>query len=288
MKKVYKKLIYLVAITILFNSFSFASLKDNTPQVDETRKVYDFADLFTLSEEESLYQDIIEFININKMDMAVVTIDDNNKLSSMDYADDFYDYNNFGIGSTYDGLLFLIDMDNREMWISTTGEAQRVYDDYRIEKILDKTYSKISDEDYFGCASIFIDRSGYYARLGVPDSNKNTYIDESGDYIVGSEDDFFVILIACWITAIIPSIIVTVIFMAIALSKHKMIKKKTHAGAYLETINITNRQDVFLTTHTSSTYIGSSSYSGGGSRGGGSSTHRSSSGRSHGGGGRRF
>ena len=45
MKKVYKKIIYLVAVTILFNSFSFASPKDNTPRVDETRKVYDFADL---------------------------------------------------------------------------------------------------------------------------------------------------------------------------------------------------------------------------------------------------
>lgn len=288
MKKFYKKIVYLVTFVVLFNSFSFASPKDNTPQVDETRKIYDYAELFNSVQEESLYQDIIEFINANEMDMAVVTIDDNNKMSAMDYADDFYDYNNFGIGSTYDGLLFLIDMDNREMWISTTGEAQRVYDDYRIDKILDRTYDKISIKDYFGCANEFIERSSYYAALGVPDSNKNTYIDEYGDYIVDSEEDFLITLIACWVTSLIPSIIITIIFMIIALSKHKMVKKQTHAGAYLKSINVTNRQDIFLNTHTSSVYIGSSSSSSGSSRSGGSSTHRSSSGRSHGGGGRRF
>ena len=85
----------------------------STPKVDEKEKVYDFANLLTDEEEKKLYNSINEYIEKYDMDMAVVTIDKNNKASAMDYADDFYDYNNFGIGSTHDGLLFLIDMDTR-------------------------------------------------------------------------------------------------------------------------------------------------------------------------------
>jgi len=63
-----------------------------------------------------------------------------------------------------------------------------------------------------------------------------------------------------------------------------MVKAATTASEYLnkDSIKITLRNDVFLTTHTSSVRINNSSSSGG------SSTHRSSSGRSHGGGGRRL
>ena len=289
MNKFYLRFVFIFTFFVAFTSLSFASPRDNTPVVDETKKVYDFADLFTNNEENLLYQDIVEFIDVNDMDMAVVTIDYNNKKSAMDYADDFYDYNNFGKNSTYDGLLFLIDMDNREMWISTTGTAQLVYDDYRIDKILDSTYLEISKQAYYECANKFIERSSYYAGLGIPDSNKNAYVDNTGDYKVGrlKDNDFFATLIACWLNTLIIAVIVTVVFMIIALSQHRMVKKQTHASAYLESLNVTDRQDKFLSTHTSSVRISSDSSSSS-FGGGGSSTHSSSSGRSHGGGGRSF
>ena len=65
-----------------------------------------------------------------------------------------------------------------------------------------------------------------------------------------------------------------------------MVKKATMANEYLEggSVSIYNRQDQFVSTHTSSHTISSSS--GGGS--GGSSISRGSSGTSHGGGGGRL
>lgn len=245
-----------------------------TPKVNETEKVYDFANLFSSYEEEELYNEIIDFISKTNLDMAVVTIDDNPRNSAMKYADDFYDYNYFGTGSTHDGLLFLIDMDTREMWISTTGEAMIMYDDNRIERILDATYDEITLENYYECALAFVNKAEYYFNLGIPSSNENAYINSAGDYVSVAKSNF---------SPIIP-LIISVIIIFIMKGKHKTIKKATTAFMYITDKKITAREDVFLTTHTDRVYDPPSSSS----SGGGSSSHRGSSGRSHGGGGRRF
>ena len=70
------------------------------------------------------------------------------------------------------------------------------------------------------------------------------------------------------------------------MNRNKMIKRASNANLYLDksSLNITSRNDAFLTTHTTSVPLSSSS----GGSGHGSSTHSSSSGSSHGGGGRSF
>lgn len=253
----------------------------STPKVDASEKIYDFANLFTTAEETNLYNLTNNFITTYNMDIVIVTINSNNKSSAMVYADDFYDYNDFGIGSTFDGLLFLIDMDTREMWISTTGKAILIYNDYRIDNILDKTYTYIKSQKYFECAKSFITSASSYALQGIPSYNKDYIIDEDGDYVKNTSKSlndfplFFVIII---------SFIISTIYVFFARSKHKTIKKATEAKQYLirNSINITKKEDKFINSHVSKVYDPPSSSSSG------SSTHRSSSGRSHGGGGRRF
>ena len=72
-------------------------------------------------------------------------------------------------------------------------------------------------------------------------------------------------------------------------NKHKTIKKATQAKQYLVngSFKLTEKEDRFVTSHTTKHYNPPSSSRSGGS-GGGSSTHFSSSGSSHGGGGRSF
>ena len=140
--------------------------KDKTPSVDNTLKIYDYAKLIPDDKEKEIYNMIKKFISKYNMDMAIVTINENPKSSSMGYADDFYDYNDFGVGVNKNGLLFLIDMDNRKMWISTTGKAIEIYNDKRIDAILDYTYDKISKKDYSGCAEQFIKYATYFAKKG--------------------------------------------------------------------------------------------------------------------------
>lgn len=269
---------FMITFMSLFN-VAFATSNSTVPIVDNSTKVYDFADLLSTTEEDSLYSSIAEFIQTYNLDMAVVTIN-HNFTSAMRYADDFYDYNGFGVGSTNDGLLFLIDMDNREMYITTTGTAQLIFDDYRINKILDATYAEIINQDYYGCAGEFVRLSQNYASFGIPDSNKYVDIDEYGDYYVTTTNNKSV----SFEVAFVIAGIITLIFMIISLSKHRMVKKASGAKHYLKNTRITSRVDNLLHTHTSKVYIPPANTS----SGGGSSTHHSSSGRSHGGGGRRF
>lgn len=249
----------------------------STPSVDEKEKVYDFAELLTPYEEEQIYNKIQEFINNYNMDLVIVTIDDNPRNSAMKFADDFYDYNSFGKNNSRDGILFLIDIDTRNFYISTTGEAIRVYDDNRIENILDYVEPYIKSSNYYEATISFIEKSSSYASKGVPPSNKNSYIDENGDIKYVRKINYFI--------AVIISGVITFITIIILVNKNKMIKKSTNASIYVNksNLNITKRSDQFLTTYTTSISL---STSGGSS--GGSSTHHSSSGSSHGGGGRSF
>ena len=254
-----------------------------TPSVDETKKVYDFADLIDEQNEIYLFNKTNEFIKNYNMDLVLVTIDDN-WTTARKYADNFYDYNYFGIGKTFDGVLLLIDMDTREMYISTTGKAILMYNDYRIENVLDEMYNYIQNGNYFETFVRGIDKLEYFQKKGIPEGNKNSYIDKNGDYVYKAVKTFplFMFLFISSITATI----VLVIFI----SKNKLVRKAHDAKEYMEKDNarVLKVQDRFITSHTSRVRINTDSSSGSSFGGGSSSTHRSSSGRSHGGGGRSF
>lgn len=270
----------LLIFFIILTFFSLSQTVLAVPSVNPSEKVYDFADLFTDEEENTLFNYINDFIESYQMDMAIITTNENDKSTAEIYADDFYDYNGFGIGDTYDGLLFLIDMDTRTMHISTTGEAILIYDDNRIDSMLDTAYSYISNQNYYKTAYSFINVAGTYAKAGIPASNTDYEIDSNGDYVRKKEPFPFLFFS-------VISFAISGIFIAIARSKHNVVKKATEAKNYLirGSMAITKSLDRFVNSHTSTIYIPKTSSSGGG---GGSSTHRGSSGRSHGGGSRRF
>lgn len=246
------------------NTIDSRTARELTPIVDETEKIYDYANLITDLEETELYGKVLEFINEYNMDMAIVTIDSNPKSSSMAYADDFYDYNNFGIGSNNSGLLFLIDMQNRNMWISTTGDAIKIYTDSRIDTILDFAYDKISEQDYNGCIEQFIEKASYFA-------NKKT---TSGSKVITVQD------MIC--KSLIFGLIIAIILICIGLATHRKPRKKKEANYYISRpLKLNSNSDNFVNKHVSKVKIETSSS-------GGSSTHSGSSGTSHGGGGRSF
>ena len=248
---------------------------------DNTVKVYDYAQVLTTQEEEDLKLLVNDYISTYNMDMALVTVKYHEKYNTKEYAQDFYDYNDFGIGYTKDGLIFVIDFTfgYTDIYIATTGEAIRMYDDYRINNMLDNIAYK-KDYGYFEMFKVFVNDSSSYASMGIPSSNSNTIIDSNGDLVYKETIP--------WLSVIIISLLVPSIIIGILVSKNKMVKKGTNAIYYLKdgSVVINTRSDNFITTHTSSVRINDSSSGGG--RVGGSSTSRGSSGTSHGGGGRRL
>jgi len=258
---------YLKYLILLFLIFTGINSVD---AFNTNLKVYDYAQILTLEEEQNLKSNIDLFVTNHNMDMALVTVKHHEKIDTMNYADDFYDYNGFGIGPNYDGVIFVIDFTfgYTDIWMSTTGKAISIYTDNRIDNILDSVASK-KNYGYYEMLNTFIRQTDYYANEGIP-----TYDDAVSSI--------------SWNNILIISLIVPTIIILILVLKNKMVKKSTVAHIYLlkDSIVINKRSDNFITTHTTSVRIDDSSSSGG-SRSS-SSTHRSSSGRSHGGGGRRL
>ena len=172
-------------------------------------------------------------------------------------------------------------MVNREYGVYTYGEAILYIDDKRIEEILDVMESYMKAGQYDQAMISSINKIDYLYNEGIPSSNKDNYIDENGVYRKKEK-----IPVAAF--ALI-SFIITLVIMIILVNTNKMVRKATIATEYIDqnAININNRQDKFIRTHTTSSPKPSSSNSGGGFSGG-SSTSIGSSGRSSGGGSRGF
>lgn len=229
--------------------------------LDTDLKVYDDAALFTEEEQELLMEKARRIAEDRRMDVVVVTADDTLGKSSMAYADDFYDYNGFGFGDEYDGVLLLIDMDNRVAWISTSGRAIGIFNDNRIDRILDKMEGHLRADDFYRAADVFLDEVDYYTAGGFRKAVRHIPI------------------------YLIISLAAAGISVAVMASYNKG-RKTVTADTYLDhdSIRLRDNRDVYIRTAVTKRVISSSS--GGGH--GGSSTHVSSSGHTHGGGGRSF
>lgn len=252
-----------------------------TPAVDAKEKVYDFADLFNNTQESELFDKLTNFRKQTNLDIVIVTIDYNNKHNSAKYSDDFYDYNEFGIGDDRSGLLFLIDMDIRNIYVTTTGKAINIYTDQRINNILDNVFSYFGNQEYYVGTNKFVDLALNYAKINVDDDSK--YVINSDSELVkdrsGLVNVFFV------------SVIITIIAIVIMANLNNNVAKANSSKSFLnkDTLVVKKINEVFLGSTVSKVRIDNgSSSSGHRSSGRRSSTHRSSSGRSHGGGGRRF
>lgn len=259
-----------------------------TKKVDANEKIYDFANILTDEEEQKLKERIDQFIEKNNMDMVIVTDSFTYSRDSENeaYADDFYDYNDFGMPFEYNsGVLLLRNANPSDPYyhMSTTGNAQLYLSDSRIDSILDNIYSDIKSGNYYEGFMEWIRRTDSYMSMGKPSSASNYYLDNKGNmhklkpkYYPPIPIAFLMGLAAAGTT------------IGIMISKNKMVKQAHKAGEYLDSdsINITKREDTYLRSHTTSYTISSSSSGGHHHSGGGHSFHHSSSGHSHGGGGR--
>lgn len=90
-----------------------------------------------------------EMQEITSYGNAVFLTTNYNSYSAASYAKDFYNVL-FGHSS---GILFLIDMDNREIYIFSDGAVYRTVTKSYAETITDNVYSYASKGDYYRCAS---------------------------------------------------------------------------------------------------------------------------------------
>lgn len=255
----------------------------NTKLVDSEEKVYDFSQVLTEEEKEKLKEEATILKKQINMDVVILIdsleyIDDE---KNEEYAVDFYDYNDFGLDiDKYSGILLFRNTYSEDPYynIYTFGEAQIYFSHDRVESILDDIYNNIHAEKYYDGFHQYLNLLKEYYDNGKSDNMKNYYVDGNG-YLKELPKKYHPPILL----AIIISSIVSGIAIAIMISKNKMIMKATQADEYIDSnsINISKKQDRFISSHTTHYTTPSSSSGGGGFH---SSSGSSGGGHSSGGG----
>lgn len=260
-----------------------ALLLAGMPVNGEEKNVYDQADLLSAEEEEQLQLMAESYEEEWNMNFLAVTTEDAQGKSSMEYADDFYDAC-FPEQEEEDGVLFLIDMDHREIYLFTSGDAIRYLTDSRIDRILDDAFEKVADEEYYGTFLAFFERTEFYLEQGIPSGQYN-YDTETGE--IDRYQKPKQITAVELIVALAAALAAAVGTAAWIVGKYQLKFEDFHYDAYTDSdVRMSVKEDRLVNTFVTHRRIPQNNGSSGG--GSSSSVHRSSSGRSHGGGGRKF
>jgi len=267
------------------------------------QRVFDDGDLLSEVEEQVIQQEIEDRVGKLELDIIVVTTGDAMGKSAMDYADDYYDENGFGYGDSYGpGILFLIDMDNREYYISTAGQAIADFTDVEIDQMLDEIYYWMAEGRWYDACMEFVEQVDLYAHNdetaqdGYYDKDTDTFVEYTEEELKAMRRKAAIarvlspgsILGKLGIAMVIGAVVVLI--MRINVNRNSVPGGTVYLKAGGEKIR--QRYDHKINTTVTTRHIPRNNNSGGGSRSGGggghSTVHHSSGGRSHGGGGRGF
>ena len=291
-----KTLNFITAFLVMLSLFSVNSFAWTNTRVDDS------ADLFSDSEETAIADLLVEFSLNTSYSAIVLTTDNADGKTSQEYADDYFDNLILSEGWEEKGILFLIDMDNREVCISTMGECIDVYAG-SIDYIIDSGFDELVDGYYSDCIINMIDAASecaqnipadddYYGGYYVDDyygdypiSNDGYYSD---NYYQPSDDSFsFSNMLIC----IVISIVIAAISVLAVKSRYKNMGKGDEFDADDVILELTGSNDTVISRNVITTRVpknNNHNRPGGGSSGGGGISHRSSGGFSHGGGSRKF
>ena len=173
-----KKKILLILLSLVIGLCvsvpAFAAQADGF--ASEYERVQDLADLLSDSEEAALLEKLDELCERQKMEIVVLTTDTLEGLAPRDYADDIYDYCDFGYGEDRDGALLLISMEDNDWYISTCGYGITVFTDAGIQYIGEQIKEDLSDGDFSEAFDKFVGLCDDFitqARSGDPYDSHN-------------------------------------------------------------------------------------------------------------------
>lgn len=244
-------------------------------------RLQDDAALLSSDEYNEVLSRLDELCETQSFDVVIHTTEDMDGYSSVvAYADDYYDYNGYGYGEDRDGIILVVAMNTRDLYISTCGFGITAFTDYGIDTLLDDVKGYFSDGDYYGGFCSFISEADEYITAA---KNGSPYDINDGDYYYSSERSGFFNF--TWLMAsLIMGLVCALIIVGTMKAQLKTVRPALAAGSYVrkDSIKVKSERDIYLYRNVSRTEIVRESSSGG------SSTHVSSSGTTHGGGGTKF
>ena len=260
-------LVMSVSIMSVFLGFSVSSAAGKKSVIDD-------AGLIKASDEKELDKKI-KNIQKDKFDVVILTVKSLDGKSAQDYADDYYDNNDYGLDNEKSGVLFLVSKGDRKYHISTKGAGIKAFTDYGIGRIKEiKPY--LSDGDYFNACDEFLNITKDFVKAykdGTPYDTDNPYNEEI-DYVILE------------VIALVIAFVVALISVGIMRLRMNTAKPKGTAMEYIKkgSFKLTSEKDIFMY----STVTKTAKPKDNDNSAGGSTTHVSSSGSEHGGGGGSF
>ncbi|MDO4960229.1 MAG: TPM domain-containing protein [Eubacteriales bacterium] len=252
-------------------------------------RLFDTGDLYSAELKDKIEEVLAGVSNDTGFDTVIVTTDGFSGKSAESYADDIYDE----AGFAEDGVLFVLNMTDRELYVSTSGMAIRYLTDDRLDTIYDNIIAQIQQGNTAGAAAAFADGVLNAHADGIPEdqSNYNTQTGQYDNYKKKSLSIFEII------SAAVISAISGFLPMNGVKKKYAMTAEKKQA----ESFNLAYRANSsmalaagvgaakLIDKHVTRVPIPKPTNNGGGRPGGSiSSVHTSSGGHTHGGGGRKF
>lgn len=147
---------------------------------EDRQRVFDKAGVFTAEEAAGLEDELKEAVDEIGMDFVILTTSDKEGASLQDYADDFYDYGGFGTDAEGSGLLMLIDMEDRTVYVSTKGKAIKYLTDKRLSNLTDNNdqlYEYLASGYYEDAVQNVIGEVEDYVEQGIPGAKKLTFFE---------------------------------------------------------------------------------------------------------------
>lgn len=246
-------------------------------------RLIDEADLLSDGEETQLLEQLDEISQRQQADLVVVTKKSLDGKSAMEYADDFYDENGYGWGDGKDGILFLISMEERDWYITTSGFGITAVTDAGLEYLSDQFLEDLSEGDYLAAFTIFARMCDDYltqAKTGVPYDT---------DHLPKKPFPFASRLAAAFGIGFLIALFAAEMMR----SRLKTVRHQPTADSYVKkgSMKLTKETDMFLYRQIQRRERPKQNNSSGQANHaspGGSHTHTSSSGSTHGGGGGKF
>lgn len=251
----------------------------------KTPRAVDNAGLLTSSELRELQSLLDEISERHLVDVAVLTENGTGGfMSTREYAEYFFEQN-YGYGDELDGVIFFVNMSEREWHIATSGYAITAITDYGLAEIEDETVGYLSAGQYYRAFEKYADMCDEFITSAKSGHIYDVYDEPS--YGVRRRSIFSMSNV---IISLVFGCIVSLVTVSSMKSQLKTVRMQPNASAYerKNSFNVTNSRDIYLYRRVSKTPRPQDPPPQSRSFSGGSTTHMSSSGHSFGGRGGKF
>ena len=223
-------------------------------------RLADQAGLLDTDQKESLCNTLDEISERDQVDVVVVTVNSLEGKTAQAYAEDYFIDHGYGQGEDGDGILFLVDMGDRNWAIATHGYAIEAFTDAGQEYIMEQVKPYLSDGDYNEAFQMFAMECDDFIMQA----------DEAEPYDVGAN----------LLIALAVGLVAGVLITGNMRRKLKTVRKQDRAASYVRqgSMNVTRSNDFYIYSTVSKSAKPKNE-----DNNGGSSTHTSSSGDTFGG-----